>query len=344
MNLIVHAPNVHQGGGAVLLRSLLVAAQEVSVLRAIVDARFLLPSEIDERRIDLRVAPTIIGRLAAERRLAQLADAESTVLCFGNLPPLFSVRANIQLFIQNRYLTGALETTGFPFTQRLRISVERMWLRKRVGAVQSIIVQTSSMAREVHRAFGANVRVLPFAPLEDCASEITTRTSDSNSYAYDFLYVASGEPHKNHERLLDAWRLLATDGIRPSLCLTLDPVRFPVLVARIADLVASEGLRLINIGSSPQINMDDQYKRARALIYPSLAESFGLPLLEARSHGLPVVAAELDYVRDVVEPTETFDPLSPVSIARAVRRFFGAASTKPVILTPRQFLDAIVSG
>ena len=36
-----------------------------------------------------------------------------------------------------------------------------------------------------------------------------------------------------------------------------------------------------------------------------------------------MLASELDYVRDVVDPEESFDPASPVSIARAVKRFLG---------------------
>jgi glycosyltransferase involved in cell wall biosynthesis len=61
------------------------------------------------------------------------------------------------------------------------------------------------------------------------------------------------------------------------------------------------------------------------LIYPSLFESFGLPLLEARQAGLPIIAAELDYVRDIVEPVVSFDPESALSIARAVMRYQGEA-------------------
>ena len=49
-------------------------------------------------------------------------------------------------------------------------------------------------------------------------------------------------------------------------------------------------------------------------------ETFGLPMLEARALRVPVLAAERDFVRDVCEPAQTFDPASPVSIASAVRR------------------------
>jgi glycosyltransferase involved in cell wall biosynthesis len=63
------------------------------------------------------------------------------------------------------------------------------------------------------------------------------------------------------------------------------------------------------------------YNQVGALIYPSTFESFGLPLIEARQAGLPVLASELDYVRDILDPEQVFDPESAISIARAVKRF-----------------------
>jgi hypothetical protein len=47
----------------------------------------------------------------------------------------------------------------------------------------------------------------------------------------------------------------------------------------------------------------------------------GLPLIEAREAKVDIIAAELDYVRDVVTPVQTFDPNSPISIARSVKRY-----------------------
>jgi hypothetical protein len=48
-----------------------------------------------------------------------------------------------------------------------------------------------------------------------------------------------------------------------------------------------------------------------------------MPLIEASQAGLPVLASELDYVRDVIDPEQSFDPESAISIARAVKRFIG---------------------
>jgi glycosyltransferase involved in cell wall biosynthesis len=155
------------------------------------------------------------------------------------------------------------------------------------------------------------------------------------------VYVASGDAHKNHRRLLDAWVLLAEDGLFPSLVLTVGSVDFGI-IERLDALRAAHGIRVDNLPDLDAGRVLALYPRARALIFPSTAESFGLPLLEAAAAGLPILAAERDYVRDVVTPVETFDPQSPVSIARAVRRFLGCAEAPVRPMTPTEFLERVL--
>ena len=78
-------------------------------------------------------------------------------------------------------------------------------------------------------------------------------------------------------------------------------------------------------------------------IYPSTLESFGLPLLEARAAGLPIITGELDYVRDIVDPDETFDPNSPLSMARAVKRFLGRPERRLPADDAERFLERLLA-
>ena len=333
MTLIIHAPNVHQGGGRALLLSLLEVADSTST-RAILDARLAIPAGINRSLIAMRVAPTLMGRFLAERKLLALARPEDTVLCFGNLPPLFTPAARVILFLQNRYLLSARDLSGFGIAQRLRIAAERRWLRARLAAVAEVVAQTPSIAREINAELGIAARVLPFLPDGFV-------TSVRANVRYDFIYVASGEAHKNHRTLIAAWKLLAQGGFRPTLCLTLDPASTPDLLAWIRREAESAGLRIENAGKMDPPRLRRLYTESGALIYPSLFESFGLPLVEAASLDLPVLAPELDYVRDVVVPAETFDPASATSIARAVRRSLKAPEGPITLKTPAEFIQAI---
>ena len=159
---------------------------------------------------------------------------------------------------------------------------------------------------------------------------------------WDFLYVADGVAHKNHLRLLEAWRLLAEEGLRPTLALTLGE-RDRALVDLVEAAIRRDGLNIENVGALPHAAMLRAYHEAGALVFPSTAESFGLPLIEAERSGLPVVASERDFVRDVCVPAQTFDPDSAVSIARAVKRFLGCDEPGVALQTPERFLDEVLA-
>ena len=98
-------------------------------------------------------------------------------------------------------------------------------------------------------------------------------------------------------------------------------------------------MNIFNLGLISEGEIQDLYLNAMALIFPSTLESFGIPLIEARDAGLVIVASELDYVRDIVDPEFTFDPVSPLSIARAVKRFLGEKEETLRLLDARGFLD-----
>lgn len=337
----MHAPNVHVGGGRQLLRGLLRALEARGGYAAILDERFDAGFELARATNVIRVRPRITQRLAAEFRLKGLARAGSTVLCFANLPPLFRLHARVYLFLQNRYLCSDASLAGFPASARMQLTVERRWMRWRAANVDVILVQTASVQREVERHVNRPARVLPFLP-DRALVDADSRRRPGDPDSMRFLYVASGEPHKNHRRLIEAWRTLAEAGLRPSLLLTIDPDRHNPLAVEVDTFTKRHGLKIRNLGVLPPSELTRWYGEADALIYPSFMESFGLPLLESSAAGLPIIAAERDYVRDVVNPVETFDPDSPLSVARAVRRFMGRADPPQQPLSAEAFVQRLL--
>lgn len=270
-----------------------------------------------------RVAPTLIQRFQAERWLANNAAAEDVVLCFGNLPPLFKLSGHVVVFVQNRYLVAEVNLEDFPLKTRLRLEAERLWLSARMANVDEFVVQTPSMKNllESRTKGSIPIRVLPFMANHEKYVRSNRLPEKQQGTELEFAYVASGEPHKNHRRLVEAWCLLASEGIDPVLKLTLDKDRFSDLCGWIEQKTGQCRLNIVNLGNLPHEEVKKLYARVGALIYPSNFESFGLPLIEARQAGLPILASELDFVRDVIDPEQTFDPESAISIARAVKRF-----------------------
>jgi len=340
-NLVVHAPNIHQGGGFVLLHELLQVGN-LPLRRAFLDARIQQQLSLGFDANIRYVQRSLLGRLWAEWQLWLTGKSDDKLLCFHGLPPLFPYKGSVVVFIQNRLLIENCSLADYPLPVRARLWLERIWFGILQGRCSKYIVQTPSMAASMKLLLRRDVpiSVLPFMPADHL---VTDPCHGVARRKFDFVYVASGEAHKNHRNLIEAWRLLCVAGYRPSLALTLDTDAYSDLCSLIDECVVAHGLAVTNLGvllSSEAV--DALYRSAGAMIYPSKTESFGLPLIEAAQRGLPVLASELDYVRDVIEPAETFDPNSAVSIARAVRRFLGIAERPIKIGNAASFMDEVL--
>jgi hypothetical protein len=118
-----------------------------------------------------------------------------------------------------------------------------------------------------------------------------------------FFYPANAWLHKNHEVLLLAFRLyrshaLAAGGQPWQLRLTgHDDSRWDELKAIAATLDLQNDV--IFHGYVDSANMSALWRRAGALVFPSLHEGFGIPLLEAMHHGCPIIASNATSLPEV---------------------------------------------
>lgn len=334
-----YAPNVHTGGGLVLLRALLAQWPAGFACQAYFDRRakphLAIPDGVSVSWCERSVG----GRLRAEWALRSQAVSGDEVLCFHSLPPFFSSSARVHCYVHNRHLVGLVEQRFTPTWVNVRISIERFLARRLEGNVDSYIVQTPTMKRALlswigdRRGGGAvDIMELPFAEVGSVVENIGLSVSPR----WDLIYVSDGVAHKNHRRIFQALRILAEQGFYPSLAVTL-PDRDAELIEELDAMVTGHKIKIQNLGHLPHCQVLTHYRQARALLFGSYAESFGLPLLEATKAGVPIIAAELDFVRDMCAPAQTFDPFSEVSIARAIKRFLYDQQDLVTVLTPAQF-------
>lgn len=348
MKLFVNAYNIHSGGGKSLLIALLNNHHHIGEKIFLLDSRLVIPDSILDNNKIIRVQPTIKNRFMAEVWLYKNVKKDDIVLCFGNLPPIFKLVGYVFVFIQNKYLIENKSLSNFSLKSKLRIWCERKWLNWRKLNLDTFIAQTPTMKNAINKwqarqRISLPVSVAPFVgqTYRLVAKPLSQINLDNKNY--DFAYIASGEPHKNHQQLVEAWCLLANEGIYPTLCFTIDKALFPELCGWIEEKRVKYELRLHNFGSLTHSEVNRLYFKIGALIYPSKFESFGLPLIEARFAGLQIIAPELDYVRDIIQPAETFDADSSLSIARAVKRYLNRSDLPIEIMSVDDFLKTLIS-
>ena len=139
------------------------------------------------------------------------------------------------------------------------------------------------------------------------------------------LCVSTLHPHKNLDRLIRAYAgrkrawTLTIAGLRGFFAKELDRL--------IADLGVQESVRLT--GWIPRPELLDLYARARAFVYPSTFEGFGMPVLEAMAAGLPVACSDIPPLREVAgDAALFFDPVDESAISEALDRVTSDAALR----------------
>lgn len=133
------------------------------------------------------------------------------------------------------------------------------------------------------------------------------------------LHLGNTAPKKNTPRLIEAYieYLSMEKGGLPLVI-----VDYPAtLVKKKLEEIGKQQLfdNFILPGYVPSQEMPMLYACANVFVYPSLLESFGLPLLEAMSSGAPVITSEVPALREVGGNAAMFvDPLDTLSIATAL--------------------------
>jgi glycosyltransferase involved in cell wall biosynthesis len=192
-----------------------------------------------------------------------------------------------------------------------------------------VLTVSESSKRDILRFVGipaAKIDVIPNAfderfsvePREEDVVRVRERYQLQDEFV---LYAGNVKPHKNLERLIEAFRLVRDRG--------LDHVKLVVIGDQISKYAAlrravhrhqlHQYVRFLGYVSEETLAV--MYRLAAVFVFPSLYEGFGLPPLEAMASGTPVVTSNVSSLPEVAgDAALLVDPYEPAAIADAMYR------------------------
>ena len=131
------------------------------------------------------------------------------------------------------------------------------------------------------------------------------------------FYPANPYPHKNHDRLIDAFEKFKQDfpQIRGNLILSGNPASS--LLQRIEKSTAKEFI--CHVGFLSKSELHEMYQGCKTLFFPSLFEGFGIPIVEALKYKKPIFCSDLSVFRELIGDVATY--FNPNSIEEMVQLF-----------------------
>jgi len=267
-------------------------------------------------------------RASRERIKSVEADVTFSIANIGQLWP--GVPGVVLCHQPNAFFEEGLR--GASILCRARMRFMRNLILRGARVSEAVIVQTESMRQrlqELEPRLASRLQVIPSGYREPSSALPVRPDLMANvlrSPHPRLIYVSHPSTHKNHDAIIRALPEIRKRAPTATLMLTLDPKNPPNasyatflqnITAEVKRAQVDSNVVWLGILNSEEIRW--VLRASDLMVYPSLAESFGLPLAEAMEAGCPIAAADLPYAHDVAgQAAEYFDPQKPSSIASVV--------------------------
>jgi glycosyltransferase involved in cell wall biosynthesis len=212
---------------------------------------------------------------------------------------------------------------------RLAYAYARTFLWTATRQAERVLTVSEASRRDLLRLLGVRpekISVIPNAiderfwepPPDEEVVRVRERFQLNDPFV---LYTGNIKPHKNVERLIDAFYRLrrgGPDNLR--LLIIGDEIsKYPTLRRAVHRYMLHKHVRFL--GFVPDRTLAVLYRLAAVFAFPSLYEGFGLPPLEAMASGTPVVTSNVSSLPEVVgDAAVLIDPYDPDAIAAGLRR------------------------
>lgn len=202
---------------------------------------------------------------------------------------------------------------------------------------EMVAVMTSWGKRDLIERYNLpeeKVKIIPWAPILDAyptpapADYALVQRKFRLPKAYLF-YPAQTWPHKNHIRLFEALAIVRNRHgvVAPLVCSGQTDGHFTEIQRQARKLGLTDQVHFLGFVSS--LEMQCLYRLSRCLVFPSLFEGCGMPILEAFFAGLPVACSNIGPIQEQAEGAGLlFHPDNPEEIADCIARLWSDASLR----------------
>jgi glycosyltransferase involved in cell wall biosynthesis len=209
--------------------------------------------------------------------------------------------------------------------------LQQRWILSGLCAAEEVVCVSQHTATELARLGRAperrtaiihNALNYPYQPGQALSEELLRSFGDRAGHPY-LLCLGGGSWYKNRVAALRILaRLAEKDGFADlSLVMAGRPLNREMRSVIEEEKIGARVIEMVDVGAE---DLEALYCNAAALLFPSLAEGFGWPVLEAQACGCPVIASERAPMTEIAGDAAIFiDPLDPAAAAAAIVRQWG---------------------
>lgn len=282
-----------------------------------------LPDRFSRRLCALPVRSRVAWRIAEQLLLPSYAASEGLdiIHCPDDMTPL-------RLHGSYRTVVTIHDVNFRSSADRLPASVSRLcesWVRRSADSADAIITVSEFSRREIvlRLAVAAsrvsviyNAPAIRPRPLQERWPVLARQHGVLRDYLIGFT---DGSPHKNLVTLLRAFALMRWKHAMQLVVIGREPQRDKRVRSLLSELKLQGSV--IFTGYLGDDDLTLMLANANSLVFPSLCEGFGLPVVEAMAAGVPVACSKTSALPEIAALAAIFfNPLDPVDMALAIQR------------------------
>lgn len=313
--VLIDSTYINKSGGKVLLVYLIKYILEKKIEKKFF---FLLDNRIDisnTLNLELLNVKYLVPSEKSRRDFyIKNIDSFNSIFCFANVPPPIIIKdKTVSIYFHNVLLANFFNA-NLSIPDIITLIIKKWYIKLFNYSNYIWITQTPSIKKLLVDNIGIKRDLVKVMPFFDVTKFHRCNSLMVENYT-NYLYVADSSKQKNHLSLLLAWEKFTqfSENMNFTLHLTLSVNSSKKILDKI-DFLKSTGRKIVNHKDCSVEEIRELYQNCNYFIFPSLAESFGLPLIEAASAGCKVIASNLPYVFNVIEPSLVFNPNDEQSI------------------------------
>lgn len=305
---IIFAAGIHSGGGLFIfnyLKSKIISKEDI----VYIDERLRDIKSLGKLRL-IYVKKNIFSKIYYEFKAIRSKVRNNNEIIFLNgLPPFLRTSKKVTVYFQNanilKYENNIYHLFSFDFFRSIKFLLFRRNVNK--------WIVFSKYSKKILSKYINRKKIY----LEKI--NIKLENNEKNKKVYDFIYPASGEEHKNHKKLIEAFIELSKKKCFPKLLITLNNKEYKRL--NILYYKKKYKLKIFNKPNKNRKVFLKNYSKSRALIYPTTSETLGLPLLEAKKMGMDILASNEEFAKNYTTKKYIFNPYKTESIVKVILNY-----------------------
>lgn len=305
--ILVDSIYINSYGGLYILKAFVKGLNNYSVRKS--DFHFLIDDRIDIESIKelkmyntIKVKPNHFNRRKIYKTISKEYD---TILCLSNIPPPFKVDKPVFIYFHNLLLIKSNLELSTPINLFLNY-IKSLYINFFNNNSYIWVTQTEHCKFHLSKKFNIKsnlIKVLPFYE----TGEIKFKKRDYNSNTLNYLCVTNNSKHKNVPRLTNAF-LKSNFSSQKKVTL---------LLTTNGKDVQKENKKIKYLGFQDKKNLIKCYYQSHYIVFPSLIESFGLPIIEGIQSGANILSSDIDSIKEVAIPSIIFNANKELDIKMA---------------------------